>query len=455
LGGYFAQELGSSGSQQEAQLKQQELGQIRRDAAGQSSTAPWAGGSINVLGGYGGGGSGGWQDTAPSYAPGQLGSGSYGIEPDAPVIPGVSLMAQPDQGGGLFGSEVSRSAVRAGDYKGSLERIARARLGAGATQREVNNYVGQLFEINNISDARRVQPDQQIELPNANTAVASTGLQLYGKDIALGERMRSDAAARANQPYYGNEGRNSPVYVGSSDIAQQIPTGNMYAPPAEARTTGFIGSALDALDSFNNSGLGKALQALPPEGLAINGIKLGLIGMAGMSKVDDVARLGAPLSKAEIGLSETARIAQRVAELEKEGHAVVRHGGDVTNVQLLNRAFTGVAPDLSTVVKGGQVVIPPSSTAFNSNELLVRADQVIREQYLNRALSIKGGNPSEIVVQGVDIGQVVGRGYDRVSSAVGGVGPLQYHDNLTRATAVLRYNTATSQWNTITIYPVK
>lgn len=64
--------------------------------------------------------------------------------------------------------------VRAGDFGGSLERIARSELGAGASQREINNYVGQLFEVNGISNARRIGADQGILLPGADTANATT-----------------------------------------------------------------------------------------------------------------------------------------------------------------------------------------------------------------------------------------------------------------------------------------
>ncbi|WP_167333665.1 LysM peptidoglycan-binding domain-containing protein [Paracidovorax oryzae] len=85
--------------------------------------------------------------------------------------------------------------VRAGEFGGSLERIARSQLGTGASQRAINNYVGQLFEINGISNARRIMPDQSIMLPGADTAAATTGLRLYGNDIAIGEQA---AAARAS-----------------------------------------------------------------------------------------------------------------------------------------------------------------------------------------------------------------------------------------------------------------
>ena len=74
---------------------------------------------------------------------------------------------------------------------------ARDQLGPNATQREINNYVGQLFEVNGITNARTIQPVQMITLPDADTTAATGGLQLYGKDIALGLRQQAQQAALA------------------------------------------------------------------------------------------------------------------------------------------------------------------------------------------------------------------------------------------------------------------
>jgi hypothetical protein len=86
--------------------------------------------------------------------------------------------------------ESGAQTMRAGDYKGSLERIAREQLGADASQHDINNYVGQLFELNGITDARKIQPDQQIILPDANTAAATKGLKQYGQDINTGNARK-------------------------------------------------------------------------------------------------------------------------------------------------------------------------------------------------------------------------------------------------------------------------
>jgi YD repeat-containing protein len=99
-----------------------------------------------------------------------------------------------------FGNPVGYSAepasVRAGDYGGSLERIARAQLGPDATQQDINNYVGQLFEINGITNPRTIQPEQTIILPNEATPAATSGVGMYARDIAFGEQQKAELAAQ-------------------------------------------------------------------------------------------------------------------------------------------------------------------------------------------------------------------------------------------------------------------
>ncbi len=124
----------------------------------------------------------------PAGLPTYVGNGG------APAGYGIEL-----SGNGILGWQdrvsAQPSTVRAGDFGGSMERIARAQLGSGASQRDINNYVGQLIEINGISNPRRVGGDLDITLPGASTPAATSGLGVYGKDIALGEQMK--AAARA------------------------------------------------------------------------------------------------------------------------------------------------------------------------------------------------------------------------------------------------------------------
>jgi hypothetical protein len=155
------------------------------------------------------------------------------------------------------------------------------------------------------------------------------------------------------------------------------------------------------------------------------------------------------------GNSLAAALQGEIARIGAEGHALLRHGESVTNTELFVRATTGVAPDGSVVVKNGQVQIPPSSTAFNSNAALAQSDLLLRQNYLDRAVAFSPAGAPLVTIEGVDVGAVVGRGFDRITTTPGGVGPVQYFDNLSRVTGVYRYDAASGTWRTVTIYPVK
>ncbi|WP_185735876.1 hypothetical protein, partial [Burkholderia stagnalis] len=146
-----------------------------------------------------------------------------------------------------------------------------------------------------------------------------------------------------------------------------------------------------------------------------------------------------------------------IGRIESEGHAVVRHGGAVTDKDLFVRATTGVAPDGSVVLdrKSGLAVIPPSSTAFNSDALLARADFIIRDGYLDRAVAFIPPGADRVVIEGVNVGGATGRGFERVSRVPGVVGPLRYDNGLSRATGIYQYDAMSGLWKTVTIYPVK
>ncbi len=107
------------------------------------------------------------------------------------------------------------------------------------------------------------------------------------------------------------------------------------------------------------------------------------------------------------------------------------------------------------MVRNGQVVISPTSSAFNSNELLAQSDLYIRQNYLERAVALSPPGASQVAIEGVDMGSVVGRGFDRVSATPGSAGPLSFNSGMSRATAVYAYDPATGVWKTITNYPAK
>ncbi|MGX9720032.1 LysM peptidoglycan-binding domain-containing protein [Stenotrophomonas acidaminiphila] len=152
------------------------------------------------------------------------------------------------------------------------------------------------------------------------------------------------------------------------------------------------------------------------------------------------------------GVVGDAALRAEVSRISREGHALARHGGTVTDEQLFVRATTGVAPDGSSVIRNGKIVIPPSSTAFYSDKLLAQADLSIRRNYLDRAIIFSKPGAQRVTIEGVDLSRPIGRGYDRVSAAPGGVGPLRYHPELSKVTGVYDYDSVTNSWRTTTIY---
>jgi len=201
---------------------------------------------------------------------------------------------------------------------------------------------------------------------------------------------------------------------------------------------GLLGSGAFSLfrgtGSFSSLGRAPGQTYIAGEGLALDAA---------------AARAWAPIAEVD------SVVAARLTQLSQEGHALGRHGGLVTDQQLMTRAYSGVAPDGSYVTKNGQIQIPPSSTAFNTDALLAQSDLLLRQQYLDRAVALSNPGAQRVTIEGVETGSVVGRGYDRVTTTPGGVGPLQYHGNLTRVTGVYEFDAPSGTWRTVTIYPVK
>ena len=112
-------------------------------------------------------------------------------------------------------------------------------------------------------------------------------------------------------------------------------------------------------------------------------------------------------------------------------HTLGRHGGAVTDSQLITRARTGVAPDGSTLA-GNR--IPPISSAFHSDDALLRADSVLRGGRLQQEIAANPGATS--LTFKFDVGENSGRGFRRIGSSnprnVNLLGPVQRIDNITR-----------------------
>lgn len=133
-------------------------------------------------------------------------------------------------------------------------------------------------------------------------------------------------------------------------------------------------------------------------------------------------------------------------------HSIQRHGGGVTDEQLMTRARTGIAPDGSVKRTRGRVVVPPMSSAFNSNADLVKADDFLRQKALQDAIR---DNPGETVLTVTDdMGSTVGRGYSRIGSSrqVDVAGPLQRQE-LSGVRGTYELNPTTGEWETITLFP--
>ncbi|MBN0989607.1 hypothetical protein [Amphritea pacifica] len=143
------------------------------------------------------------------------------------------------------------------------------------------------------------------------------------------------------------------------------------------------------------------------------------------------------------------KLTAQLDRLRAEGHALERHGGSVTDEQLYVRARTGVAPDGSKTRRG----YTPTSTAFNSDELLVQADDFLRNNYLDNA--VKNAEPGTLRIKvSADTGVELGRGYVPVGKKTGLSGPLKKVDGLTNVEAWYVYDPAKNIWQTNTIYPI-
>jgi len=139
-----------------------------------------------------------------------------------------------------------------------------------------------------------------------------------------------------------------------------------------------------------------------------------------------------------------------------EGHAFSVHGGAVTDGQLVVRAQTGIKPNTA------EGPIPPLSSAFHSDDLLIFADQSIRDGGALQSAIARQPGQTVIRVEAADVGDLgtnLGRGYVRIGATANkaanaaAVGPWQRLDNLRSAQGIYEFNTQKNAWETITVYP--
>jgi len=188
--------------------------------------------------------------------------------------------------------------------------------------------------------------------------------------------------------------------------------------------------------------------------LGMAGVAAGVLGVLGagqhaMSGTSEGGP-GEGEGKAESPSDERRRLIKK----PPDGHAFEKHGGAVTDEQLETRARTGVAPGGSTGPNGS---IPPESSAFHSDEDLIRADQAVRNGPLQDQIA-QNPNATKLRINNADVGFDAGRSYSRVgpsqqSPASPSQGPLQRTDGVTRVTGTYVKNPNTGEWETVTLYP--
>ncbi len=83
--------------------------------------------------------------------------------------------------------------MRAGDYGGSTDRIARTHLPTGATEQQVAEYSQQIIAANNIDNARRVQAGDMITVPDYVPGQTSEdGRSVRDADIKAGQMLEQN-----------------------------------------------------------------------------------------------------------------------------------------------------------------------------------------------------------------------------------------------------------------------
>lgn len=133
------------------------------------------------------------------------------------------------------------------------------------------------------------------------------------------------------------------------------------------------------------------------------------------------------------------------------------HGGSVSDGDLMLRAKSAKKPN-------GDVgpSVPPLSSAFHSDELLVSADQAVRNSgALQKAIARQPGQSviRVTVNDAGDLGTDFGRGFKRVLSGGNKAKNIKIHgapvkvNNLRSVEGLYQFNPSTKVWGTITIFP--
>ncbi|MGR4037949.1 two-partner secretion domain-containing protein [Pseudomonas sp. 910_21] len=162
---------------------------------------------------------------------------------------------------------------------------------------------------------------------------------------------------------------------------------------------------------------------------------------------NDAAGIKAPIDPKQLALVTS----------HKNAHAISVHGGSVTDGELIYRAKSAIKPDANVGPS-----VPPLSSAFHSDDLLVFADQAVRNNgALQKAIARDPGQ-SVVRVTVADVGDLgadLGRGFKRVYSSGNLVknkdtfGAPERVGNLRSVEGVYMLNPKNNVWETISIFP--
>jgi hypothetical protein len=125
------------------------------------------------------------------------------------------------------------------------------------------------------------------------------------------------------------------------------------------------------------------------------------------------------------------------------------------------RALTGKAPDGHVKIVKGKTILPPMSSAFHSNELLVFADQAVRNNGALKVAIAHNPGKSIVTVKPSDVGDLgvdLGRGFERLSGSKFKPelqGAPHLIENLRSVQVTYEFDQATKVWETITIFPAR
>jgi len=291
---------------------------------------------------------------------------------------GMSMLLGPGSSGPRFGggsvgptAEELQATFRRSerDYRSATERSVAGSAYAARRGDSISRIlgmsdpqaIGNFMRANNLS-GDRIEVGRNYFVPDSAFA--------YGNAAALGQTALSAsnervlaAAGRETQRLASMAAlRSSSAAVPSQTLTSgTIPTGNYAAPPGyEDRVDGIAGYLLDRLDAFQRTGLGQALQGLPPEGAAVGGLKAGLLFWGRLGRVEEVvAAEAAALER----MSANARTPPYWAEL-RSAYQQARGQVDFAHIE----ADVTLSANGKVTAKGGHFSTSPQLRRVPSTE---------------------------------------------------------------------------------------